>query len=186
MNKNDPGVLMKKAKEGDDEAFSLLYEAYFSPVFRYIYFRVQDQAIAEDLTQTVFLKVYEKLPVYEDQDRPPLAYFFTIARNKVIDHWRKNKEVKLPDAENFLAQVPDPAANAEELLSRAGAEKMVSQALEILSEDQREAIILKFINELSNREIADLLDKNEEAVRQLQCRGLRNLREYFQRLEPNL
>jgi RNA polymerase sigma-70 factor, ECF subfamily len=180
----DPLLLMRKAKEGDKEAFSCLYRAYFSQVFRYIYFRLQNKAAAEDLTQTVFLKVYERISAYRDKNRPPLAYFFTVAKNKVIDFWRKNKEVKLEDMEGFLARIPDTAAGAEEILFRTGAEKVLSRALEILPEEQREVIIFKFINELSNREISEVLNKTEEAVRQLQCRGIKNLRGYFQRLNP--
>jgi RNA polymerase sigma-70 factor (ECF subfamily) len=172
-------LLMRRAKEGDEEAFSLLYQAYFSPIYRYIYFRVNDQAMAEDLTQAVFLKVFEKLPAYEERNRPPLAYFFTIARNKVIDYWRKNKEIKFADQEKILAQVPDYQNSVERSLVKSEAAKIINQALLILPEVQQQVIIWRYLNEMDYGEIAKLLGKKEEAVRKIQSRALAKLREYF-------
>jgi RNA polymerase sigma-70 factor (ECF subfamily) len=63
---NDPKILMQLAKSGDTEAFSRLYELYFIPVFRYIYFRVKDKEEANDLTQIVFLKVFSSLPNFKE------------------------------------------------------------------------------------------------------------------------
>lgn len=178
---NEALELMQKAVAGDTEAFGLIYEAYFSQIYRYIYFRVQNVAVAEDITQAVFLKVFEKLPDYQDRQRPPLAYFFTVARNKVIDYWRKNKRVESLDAENDLSKITDTTDTAEEIVSRTIAGEEISRALEKISESEREVVILKFLNELSYPEIAKLLKKNEAAIRQLASRGLKNLREYFNR-----
>jgi RNA polymerase sigma-70 factor, ECF subfamily len=178
----DFSLLMERAKAGDEGAFSMIYKAYFSHIFRYIFFRVREEATAEDLTQAVFLKVLEKLPVYKDKNRPPLAFFYTIARNKIIDFWRQNKrEAKILENDGDLSDIPDSSDNPEELLTKARAGERISQAMETIPQEQREVIILKFINELSYEEIAALLHKKEAAVRQLQCRGLKNLRRYFEK-----
>jgi RNA polymerase sigma-70 factor, ECF subfamily len=179
MDKNNAAELMRLAIAGDKNAFSSIYEQYFSPVYRYIYFRVQSKVVAEDIAQAVFLKVWEKLPDYQDLKRPPLAYFFTIARNKVIDHWRQNKRVELFAEENDLDKIPDAAKTAEEIVSRGLAMEEISRVLEKISSDQQEVIILKFINELSYLEIARILRKNETAIRKIASRGLENLRKHF-------
>ena len=172
--------LMQKAVIGDTEAFGALYERYFSPVYRYIFFRVRNTAVAEDITQAVFLKVFEKLPSYQDRKRPPLAFFFTVARNKVIDYWRVNKRTELLEDENDFI---DLSPSAENIFSRTIASEELSRALEKIKPDQREAIILKFINELSYPEIAVMLKKKETAVRQLVSRGIKNLRQHFVKYE---
>jgi RNA polymerase sigma-70 factor, ECF subfamily len=186
IDENQAWELMQRSISGDKEAFSLIYEAYFSPIYRYVHFRVQERSVAEDITQTVFLKVFEKLPVYRNRQHPPLAYLFTIARNKVIDYWRKNKPIESLDNENDLTKIPDASASAEETVSQSFTGKEISKALEKISPEQREVIILKFFNELSYEEIANILKKKEEAVRQLASRGLRSLREYFNQKKINL
>jgi len=170
---------MQKAVAGDKDAFGLLYQEYFDPVYRYVYFRVQNKAVAEDVVQTVFLKVFAKLGKYQDRQRPPLAFFFTIARNAIIDHWRKDKNVESMEDNNNSIEIADNNANTAEMVSRSIAIEEIGRGLEKISQDQREAIILKFLNELSYEEIAKILNKKEAAVRKLVSRGLNNLRQYF-------
>jgi len=93
-SKNNPEKLMERAKNGDAEAFSRLYEIYFAPVFHYIYLRVKDKETAEDLMQDIFLKIFRSIRNYQKEGISPLAYFFTVARNRVIDYWRKKKEIR--------------------------------------------------------------------------------------------
>lgn len=177
---------MRQAIAGDSGAFSVLYEEYFSPVYRYVYFRVQNKSVAEDITQTVFLKIFEKLPEYQDRQRPPLAYFFTVARNKVIDYWRKNKRIESMDDDNDLSKVADTIESAENIFSRTIATAQLSSALENIPKDQREVIILKFINEFSYEEIASLFKKKEPAIRKIASRGLENLKKYFAKKNINI
>jgi RNA polymerase sigma-70 factor (ECF subfamily) len=172
--------LMQKAVAGDSEAFGELYRLYFSPIYRYIFFRVRNTAIAEDITQAVFLKVFSKLSGYQDRKHPPLAYFFTVARNKVIDYWRQNSRVELLDDNNDLSKIADTSDTAEDIFSRTIALEQLSRALEKIPKEQRDAIILKFINELSYAEIAAMLKKKETAIRQLISRGVKNLRKHIQ------
>ena len=180
---NDPKILMQLAKSGDAEAFGRLYELYFTPVFRYIYFRVKDKEEANDLTQTVFLKVFCSLPNFKEQNKSPLAYFFTVARNTVIDHWRAKKEVRLDDPENVFEKIPDRANGPFELVEKKEDGQAVHRAIQELTDIQREVIVLKFINDISNKDIAELVGKTEEAVRQLQCRALKALRQILKNQE---
>lgn len=176
---DDPKALMRLAKNGDDDAFGRLYQIYFTPVFRYIYLRTRNKEETEDLVQNVFIKVFKSIGSFQEKGVPPLAYFFTVARNIVIDHWRKKKDILAGDPEKILNRIPDPSESPHELSEKKDNEKMISRAIEELTGEQQEVIILKFINEFSNREIAVFLGKTEAAVRQLQCRALKNLRGYF-------
>jgi len=177
--KFDPMMLMRQAKNGDSEAFGHLYEMYFTPVYRYIYLRLKNKEIANDLTQNVFLKIFQSVVRWQERNTSPLAYFFTVARNTVIDYYKKKKEIKIENPEQVLNQLPDEAFNAEELLEKKDVSETVYRAIHCLTDDQQEVIIMKFINELSNIEIAETLGKTEEAIRQIQSRALQMLREHF-------
>jgi len=181
-NSQNPKILIQKAKNGDNEAFGRFYELYFVPIFRYIYFRVKSKVEAEDLTQEVFLKAYRAIENFEDKNKSPLAYFFTIARNTVIDYWRKKKELVVNKDETF-EKISDKNSDPLKLTEQKEIRDFVKQAIEDLTQDQQEVIILKFINERTNQEIANLLNKSEEAVRQLQCRALKVLRQKFKDLK---
>lgn len=173
----DSRKLIELAKLGEKEAFAILYELYFTPVFRYVYFRTNDRALAEDLVQDIFIKVYKSLDRFEIRDTAPLAYFFTVARNTIIDHTRKKKEILFEGSmsDEHLA-THDEHSDTENRLTAESAYKKVQEVMEMLTEDQREVITLKFIGEQSTKEIAISLGKTEEAVRQLQSRALRELR----------
>ena len=178
---NDPKVLMQLAKSGDGEAFGQLYELYFVLVFRYIYFRVKNKEEANDLVQTVFLKVFCSLPNFQEQNKSPLAYFFTVARNTFIDYQRTKKEILLDDPEGVFEQIPDKADNPSEFVEKEEINQVVHRVIKQLADDQQEVIVLKFINGMLNKEIAELMSKTEEAIRQLQCRALKTLREIFKK-----
>ncbi len=167
---------MLAAKQGDKMAFSTLYDLYFVPVYRYIFFRVRTRHEAEDLAQTVFTKAFASLPSFRDMGKAPLAYFFTIARNTVINFWRRKREISLETNKNAVETLVAKAPGPEDDAVRSQAMEKLRGALQKLSEDQQEAITLRFIAELSNAEIARLMGKSEEAIRQLHSRGLKSLR----------
>jgi RNA polymerase sigma-70 factor, ECF subfamily len=177
MNKADPENIediVQRARLGDAEAFSVLYKSYFAPLYRYVYFRVSDKLEAEDLTQEIFLKAYGSFHRYNSSGQSPLAYLYTIARNTVIDHYRK-RVVPVAD-EAVLEALPDKADTAEEAAAKRGDYETVRLYLTQLPKDQQDAIALRFIEGYSTREVAAILGKSEATVRQLQSRGLRAIR----------
>src|SRR5512146_2997957 len=104
MPLEDERLLVEQAQTGEGEAFSKLYEAYFDRVYRFIYFRVADALMAEDLASQVFLKAWENLHRYRPRG-PFLAWLYAIARNTVIDTYRTRKQtVSLDDAGPFAVQ----------------------------------------------------------------------------------
>lgn len=176
---NDPKNLMQLAKEGDPEAFGRLYELYFTPVYRYLYLRTKNKEEAEDLSQSVFIKVFKSIGSFQDKNRPPLAYFFTVARNTVIDHWRKRKDILIDKPLETGIAMENEADNPLDLIDKKSTAQAIYKAIENLTEEQQEVIILKFINDLTTAEIAKILEKKEDAIRQLQCRALKILKQYF-------
>lgn len=169
--------LVRQARSGDSEAFGQLYDACVERVYRYIYFRVSHEETAEDLTSQVFLKAWENLDRYKAGGSPFIAWLYTIARNLVIDHYRSQKEfVSLEDVTLSAPEEQNPVDQTELRFEL----QALRDALQFLTDDQQEVLILKFIVGLPNDSIARMMKKQEGAVRALQMRGLQTLAKYLQ------
>ncbi|GAB4282940.1 MAG: hypothetical protein Kow0080_36890 [Candidatus Promineifilaceae bacterium] len=172
---NDPD-LVRRAKQGDRAAFAAIYDRHYRAVFNYIFYRVGDTPLAEDLTADVFVRLVEKIHTFTP-DRPILAWLYTIARNRVIDHHRRNGRATLVSLDDNLdAAEDDPAAAADAHLRHAA----LTAALSQLTEEQRLVILLKFVEECSNACAAAVLGKTEGAVKSLQHRALAALERILQ------
>lgn len=167
---NDDALLVQCALDGDKSAFVTLYERYQPPVFTYVYYRVDDQTLAEDLTAEVFVRMVSKLHTYR-ANSPLLAWLYTIARNLIADYYRQASRVT-PLNERFAMSQPDPSEEAHRRIREAE----LRTALKRLSEEQRQVVVLKFIERRSNLQIASLLGKTEGAIKSLQHRALDSLR----------
>lgn len=169
--------LVRQARSGDSEAFGQLYDACVERVYRYIYFRVSEEETAEDLTSQVFLKAWENLDRYKAGGSPFIAWLYTIARNLVIDHYRSQKDfVSLEDVTLSAPEEQNPVEQTELRFEL----QALRDALQFLTDDQQEVLILKFIAGLPNDSIARMMKKQEGAVRALQMRGLQTLAKYLQ------
>jgi RNA polymerase sigma-70 factor (ECF subfamily) len=171
---------VEQAKSGDPEAFARLYDAYVERVTRYIYFRVSEETDTEDLVSQVFLKAWENLDRYKIGSSPFIAWLYTIARNLVIDHYRTKKDA-LP-LEEAIALPSEMEMPDEEAQTRFDLQAM-RDALQFLTSDQQQALILKYIAGLPNDSIAKIMNKQEGTVRGLQMRGLQTLSKYMQEKE---
>ena len=172
----DEARLVDQAKAGDPEAFAKLYDAYVERVSRYIYFRVAEDCDMEDLVAQVFLKAWENLDRYKRGSSPFIAWLYTIARHLVIDHYRTKKNI-LP-LEEAIALPSDLDMPDQEAQLHFDLEAM-RDALQMLSKDQQQALILKYIAGLPNDSIAKVMNKQEGTVRGLQMRGLQTLAKYM-------
>lgn len=176
MSKKDPaknlGSLVDLAKKGDTEAFGKIYDALVKPVYRYIYYRV-DQHIAEDITEETFLKAWQNLTKYKKGKYPFSAWVFRIAHNLVCDYYRKN-ETAFEINEN-IADTTKNASPSYKLNLRLNEVKL-RKAINKLPENYQQVILLKYINEEDNTVIAKVIGKSEGAVRTLQFRALERLR----------
>lgn len=173
----DEKRLVRQAMSGDSEAFAQLYDAYVERVYRYVYFRVSDDSLAEDLTSQVFLKAWEHLGGYKPGSSPFLAWLYTIARNQVIDHYRTRKE-SVP-LEKAIALPSDGQSVGEQVEMRFELQAL-RDALQFLTEEQQQVLVLRFIAGMETREIAQMMKKAEGAVRALQMRALQALAKYLE------
>jgi len=169
----DESKLISLSKQGDPEALASLYACYVERITRYVYSRVTDHQLAEDITSRIFLKMLEKLDTYQVGQSPVIAWLYRMAHNAVIDHYRmKRTFVSLEDLHQAEAKQED---GIEEKLELQIKSQQLRAALQVLTEEQQRVLILKFIDGLSTREIARQLGKRQGAVRGLQMRALQKL-----------
>src|SRR3989344_9209122 len=169
-------ALIREAQAGNSKAFDEIYQVFLTPIYRYVYYRVKRKEDAEDISQTVFLKAYQSLHRFRHTGVSPLAYFYSIARNAVIDHWRKKGEILFGDMGDGVFDIPDFSGSERRILEKMWADEIVQEGMSVLTPLEAEALTLKFMHDMPNQEIAFLLGKTEEAVRQLQSRGIRKMR----------
>jgi RNA polymerase sigma-70 factor, ECF subfamily len=163
--------LVDLAQHGSQEALIEIYEQHRDSVFTYVFYRVGDQHVAEDLAAEVFVRMLTGLQNYKPQpDRPIVCWLYTIAHNLITDHYRKSRAVDLQPLEDCL-EINDsehPAHQVDHLLNQ----ECLFRAMQTLTEEQRLVVIYKFIEDRDNDEVATLLGKNERAIRSLQHRAL--------------
>lgn len=166
----DEALLIQRARQGDSQAFVEIYERCYPPVFRYVFYRVGGQEAAEDLASEVFVRMVAGMPRFQPKGRPILAWLYTIARNLVTDYHRKNARIELSPLEDDLAT--SSHNNPEQTAERHFTHNCLRRALTHLTEDQKQMIVLKFIEGREIAEIAAIMNKNERAIRSLQHRAL--------------
>jgi len=165
--------LVQQAKSGDADAFGEIFDHYHEPIYRYVASRVQRPSDAEDLTQSVFVKALEALPRYEVRGIPFGGWLFRLARNAVIDFVRTRHEHSELDIVH--ERRTDDPTHDEIIVTRNQIDE-VSVALAALTEEQRDAIALRFFAGLSARETAQAMGKQEGTVRGLQFLAIAALR----------
>jgi len=167
--------LTAQVLQGSKDAFGDLYELYLDNVYRYVFYRVSNEADAEDLTEQVFLKVWENLPKFQ-QKVPFKAWVYRIARNTVIDHYRVRK-TRLPIDENVSSAAAGEQPE-EKVLAQESAARL-TKAISNLSPLQQDVIILRFANGFSTKETSHILDRSVGTIRVLQHRALRVLQSFL-------
>ena len=171
--------LVRRAQGGNVEAVGELYDRHHTRIFRYLWSRVRDPHLAEDLTGEVFARMVRDLPGYRTRGIPFQAWLYRIAHNLAVDHQRmqgRHPLVPLEDAETVRAEDQDPVAKVERQLTL----ERVEGALDTLDPNQREVVVLRFLVGLSLREVAAALDRSVASIKSLQHRGLVALRAALQ------
>jgi RNA polymerase sigma-70 factor (ECF subfamily) len=172
---HDEDSLITAAKT-DPAAFAVLYQRYLPPIYRYLRVRLRSEEDAADLAQQVFLKALHALPGYQVPGPPFGAWLFRIARNSAIDASRLHRQViswqHVPED-----QQPADFANPEDMLLRQEVATDLYAALEHLSDEQRDLLIMRFAVGLTSKEIAAIVGKRESAIRKQISRGIQVLKE---------
>ena len=169
----DEYALVERAIQGDAEAFGALYALHLEAIYRYVYFRVGDETEAEDLTEEVFVRVWEALPDYAITGHPFTSWVYRIAHNLIIDHRRKRRPEPVED--EMLANLPSQAATPEEVVVQQQELRRLTAAVRQLGEEEQQVVILRFVQGLSHREVAEILGKSEVASRVILHRALNAL-----------
>ena len=162
--------LLIEAAQKDPSRFAELYELHFDRVYSYVARRVGDRAETQDLTAHVFQQALANLGKFKWRGAPFAAWLYRIASNAIADHARRNMR-ETNDLQS-ATETTAAAVDLEEVERRA----RLFRAVDKLPDDQRRVIVLRFAEEKSVREIADELGRSEGAIKQLQFRGLENLR----------
>lgn len=165
-------LLVTQAQQGEKEAFGRIYKLFLPKIYRFVYLKVGDRFLAEDLTQTAFLKAWVSLPSFSLSKGTFQAYLFRIAHNLVVDQFRKKKEVSL----ELLAE-PPAGESLEQETTREDENQLVKKILKDLKPEEAELLALYFFEELKPAEIGNVIGKNEGAIRVKIHRLLKTLRE---------
>jgi RNA polymerase sigma-70 factor (ECF subfamily) len=165
--------VVQRAQAYEEAALSTLYSTYYPRIYNYAFLHLGDVQSAEDLASEVMLKLLESIQKYQFRGMPFSAWVFRIARNKLIDlHRRRRRRGEVDLTEPLAAMQISPQALAERALDRG----QIQLALKYLTEEQRQVIVLKFIEGFDNGSIARILGRSEGAVKSLQHRALHSLR----------
>jgi RNA polymerase sigma-70 factor (ECF subfamily) len=181
LQETDDKELIAHAAKGDREAFGALYERYVLRVFRHVYYMTSSPQSAEDLTAQTFLNALEAIHRYEMRGAPFLAWLLRIAYNLTVNHTkvRKNGTSPLPET----LEIPGTNYSPEEACEAKADGEQVWAVVRKLRGDQRQVIVMRFVDGLSYPDIAKVLGKTIGAVRVIQYRALCALR---RRLEDDL
>ena len=170
----DLKYLIVEAKQGNEQAFELLYEHYFSPLHRYILIRVGDDEEADDLTQQVFVKFYRNLSNWQDKGYQPSAYLYSIARSVIADYYRKKARqgTKISNSEDILSIISDSSQNPHTDVIQTEEIKQLYINLKQLPDNYQEVLLLRYMEDLASLEIAKIIDKSDVATRKLLSRAV--------------
>ncbi|CAN5726668.1 RNA polymerase sigma factor SigM [soil metagenome] len=163
-----------EAARRDPHAFEALYRKYVAQIYNFALYELRDRHVAEDVTAQVFLRALAGLPRFREQAQPPESSFrvwlFQIARNAISNERRRSRrhpQAPLEDALELPA-TDDVQALAEQRLAAGHALRVI----DALPADRRRALVLRFVNELSTREIGQIMGRSEGATRVLVHRSL--------------
>jgi RNA polymerase sigma-70 factor (ECF subfamily) len=169
-------ILYLRLKKKDKEAFVKAYDLYLDDIYRFVYFKVKSKEEAEDLTSMVFMKSWDYIQTNSITEFKTLkALFYKIARNAVIDHYRKSA-TKLNVAWNEEIDVEDESQDVGRQVEAITDFGLLASKMDALKPEYKEAITMRYVNELSIKEIADILGKTPGTVRVLVHRATNSLK----------
>jgi len=169
----DEQRLLQRAQKGNADAFAQLYRANVQAIYRYIYHRVNDVHLAEDLTGDVFTRALKSMATYRDQGKPFVAWLYRIAHARVVDYYRMTN--RRPVESDVEAEPIPVNANMDEGILRRQMAKALREAIGTLTDEQQQVVILRFIEGQSIESVADMMGRNANAIKALQHRALRTL-----------
>lgn len=169
--------LIRAAKQGDKQAFAVLYQNNIRQLYRYIYLRVNNSEVAEDMTSDVFVRAMETLPNYQQGKVPFLGWLYHIAHGQIVDYYRRQNRRKEDQPIEDVDLVEE--ANAEQQALENIQQTQLLAHIQELTAEQQQVIMLRFIQGYNLHETAELMGKKVNAIKALQFRALRTLAQRF-------
>jgi RNA polymerase sigma-70 factor (ECF subfamily) len=167
-------ALVELARTGDKDAFGLLYDHYQGSVYRFLYYRTRSTQLAEDLTSETFFRALRSMNSFRWQGKDFGAWLMTIARNLCTDHFKAGR-TRLEQTTEDMSAHDDATEGPETTVLASLTNELLMKALTRLPDEQRDCLIMRFLQGLSIAETAAVLGRSDGAVKQLQLRGVRNL-----------
>ena len=167
-------ALVELARQGDSEAFGLLYDHYHPQVYRFLYYRVGSQALAEDLTSDTFFRALRAMSSFRWQGKDFGAWLMTIARNLTTDHYKSGRN-RLEVTTEDMTPHDSATEGPESAVLASLTNEALMAALQQLPVEQQECLVMRFLQGLSIAETAQTMGRSDGAIKQLQLRAVRNL-----------
>ncbi|MDD2646384.1 MAG: RNA polymerase sigma factor [Patescibacteria group bacterium] len=174
MFKFEEKILLQQIKRGNQTAFSRLYDRYQDKIYRFIFFRVSNESLAQDLTSETFIKILQYLINGKEVENFQ-SFAYQVAKNLVIDFYRSRGQEEMPLDESISENVSDE--DVDEMLDEKFNLNQIESALGQVSNPYRDVLVLRFIEDLPFKEIAKTLNIKEDNARMLAHRGLKMLRD---------
>ena len=168
--------ILALASKGDKEAFGMLYERYVDRIFNYVYYRTGNLHDAEDLTARVFQRAMNHIQNYTDRGVPFSAWLYRIAHN-LVANWHRDRSRKQEIPINDLPVLPSRGDHPETRLMHSQDQDSLLRLIRRLPPDRQQLLILKFVEDMSNAEIGQIMGRSEGAVKSLYHRTLLALRD---------
>jgi RNA polymerase sigma-70 factor (ECF subfamily) len=182
LHREDDDQILALIAKRDSSAFGELYERHVTSIYRYVYYRVGNPEDAEDLTARVFMRALKHVNTYNDRGVPFTAWLYRIAHNVVANYHRDNSRhpsVPLDEMELHSAHHDDADTNIDSARER----ERLLRAIRQLPEDRQQLVVLKFVEQLQNAEIGQIMNRSEGAIKSLYHRTLVQLREILDKSE---
>ena len=167
-------ALVELARAGDADAFGLLYDHYQGSVYRFLFYRTRSAVLAEDLTSETFFRALRSMQGFRWQGKDFGAWLMTIARNLATDHFKAGR-TRLEMTTEDMGQHDDATDSPEAAVLAGITNEILLEALTRLPDEQRDCLVMRFLQGMSIAETAAVLGRSDGAVKQLQLRGVRNL-----------
>jgi RNA polymerase sigma-70 factor, ECF subfamily len=169
--------LIENAVKGKASAFGLLYDHYQPKIYRFVLIKIGRREDAEDITHQVFLNAWQNITNYKDLGFPFSSWLYRIAKNQVIDRYRtKRQEVDIDSVDEEISS-EDSGIN-EDLETKIQLER-VMKMIAVLKQDYQDVLIMRFVEDLSIKEVAAVIEKSEGAVKLMQHRAIKELKRIF-------
>lgn len=173
--------ILARARRGHEEAIVDIYHSYYDPIYQFCRLRVGDTQTAQDLTSEVFVRFIKSLKRETAPHTSLRGWIFRVARNLIYDHYGREQELPVDTLDQWLATDQDTAPEVQAI--RNIQVERARQAIGMLAPAQQEVLLLRFDQQLSLQETADIMDKKVNAIKALQFRAVNTLRQILLDLE---